>query len=159
MSDDDQWRGLTGVVLGLADPRLVVRARRLDAQDEIDDSLAAWTRTQDADAAMDLLQRAGVPAAVVRSPDEVLACSQLAARRWFRRLTHADVGEHDYNGPPWRFAGVDPAEPRPPPRLGEHTRTLLKERLGLSDGEIDSLIAADATGALLESEASAEAAS
>ena len=37
----------------------------------------------------------------------------------------------------------------PPPRLGEHSRELLRERLGLSDSEIDDLLERGVTAAVL----------
>jgi crotonobetainyl-CoA:carnitine CoA-transferase CaiB-like acyl-CoA transferase len=59
------------------------------------------------------------------------------------------VGEHLYNGLPWRFAGLAPRRHAPSPRLGEHGRDILRSRVGLTDAEIDALEAAGVTGAVL----------
>lgn len=98
---------------------------------------------------MERLQTAGIAAGVVRSTTELMACSHLEQRRWFRRIEHADVGEHRYAGHPWRMDGLLERSDLPPPRLGEHSRELLRERLGLSDAEIDGLFERGVTGAVL----------
>ena len=42
--------------------------------------------------------------------------------------------------PPFSFDGARPRLGRAP-RLGEHTRSVLRDKAGLSDAEIDALIA------------------
>jgi crotonobetainyl-CoA:carnitine CoA-transferase CaiB-like acyl-CoA transferase len=44
---------------------------------------------------------------------------------------------------PLRFGGLDPAPPRPAPRLGEHTRQILGQA-GYSPAAIDAMLAAGA---------------
>jgi crotonobetainyl-CoA:carnitine CoA-transferase CaiB-like acyl-CoA transferase len=147
--DDDQWRRLVEVAPSLDDPKFARLAGRLAHLDELERGLEAWTAIQ---AAADLerrLQSLDIPAARVRSTHEVLGCPHLHARAWFRRLRHADVGEHLYNGAPWRFVGAALNPHRPSPRLGEHGREILGERLGLSDAEIDTLERKGVTGAVL----------
>jgi len=73
----------------------------------------------------------------------------MSARAWFRRLSHADVGEHLYNGLPWRFAGRRSPEHRASPRLGEHGPAILAQTLGLSNIEIEMLTESGVTGAVL----------
>ena len=147
--DDAAWRALAALTGGegcAADPRFATLAGRLADQDALEGWLAAWTRDQDADALMDRLQRAGVPAGVVRTAAEGLTEPQLAARRWFKDMTHPDLGTHKYNGFPWRFADCELVAHTPPPRLGEHSDLLLRERLSLSDDEIAELKRKDVTG-------------
>ena len=95
------------------------------------------------------LQAVGVPAGVVRGAAEALNEPHLAARDWFKVMTHADLGAHKYNGFPWRFEGCELQAHTPPPRLGEHSEILLRELLDLGDDEIASLKAEDVTGAVL----------
>jgi crotonobetainyl-CoA:carnitine CoA-transferase CaiB-like acyl-CoA transferase len=143
------WQALARIAPGLRDPAFADSAGRLDRQGALEARLEAWTRGQDAETLAARLQAAGVPAARVRSTAETLECPHFATRGWFRRLAHVDVGEHAYNGLPWRFAGAPSRTHRPSPRLGEHSREILKERLGLSDAEIDRLERDDVTGAVL----------
>ena len=95
------------------------------------------------------LQAAGVPAGVVRGQAEALADPQLAATGWFKTMTHPDLGSHQYNGFPWRFASRRLVAALPPPRLGEHSALLLHEKLGLDQLEIDALMAKAVSGAVL----------
>src|SRR5439155_26874210 len=68
--DDGDWRALTGVVgeEWCGDPRFKTLAGRLEQEDELDERLAAWTRTGDARARAADLQAAGVPASAVQTP-------------------------------------------------------------------------------------------
>jgi crotonobetainyl-CoA:carnitine CoA-transferase CaiB-like acyl-CoA transferase len=75
--------------------------------------------------------------------------SSPGAPRLVSAHVHPDVGEHAHNGLPWRFVGTAPREHHPSPRLGEHSRVILGERLGLTDPEIDRLEADGVTGAVL----------
>lgn len=146
--DADAWEAITscGVGAGFDDPRFATLEGRLQFQDALDARLADWTRSQDADALMHRLQRAGVPAGVVRGAVEALDEPHLAAREWFKDMTHPDLGTHKYNGFPWRFAGCELKAEIPPPRLGEHSDQLLRELLFMSDEQIAELKAKDVTG-------------
>lgn len=139
------WRALASAA-DLGEPRFASLDGRKAHEDELEARLAAWTAGWDADALMALLQGAGVPAGVVRGVREGLDEPHLAARGWFRRLTHHDLGAHSYNGYAWRFPGCGLKVANPPPRLGEHSDELLSDLLGLSAGEIAELKAKDVTG-------------
>jgi crotonobetainyl-CoA:carnitine CoA-transferase CaiB-like acyl-CoA transferase len=151
VASDAAWRSLAAMAPGVDDAAWATNTERLQRQDEIERAIEAWTAGEDADALERRLQGAGVAAARVRNLEDVLCCPHMSARAWFRRLSHADVGEHAYNGLPWRFAGVAAREHRPSPRLGEHGREILIRELGLSDAEVDALEAAGVTGAVLAS--------
>lgn len=98
---------------------------------------------------MEQLQAAGVAAGVVRGAIEGLSDPHLSARNWFTPMTHPDLGEHLYNGFPWRFSECALVAHSPPPRLGEHSEVLLRDLLGLSQAEIEALKAKAVTGAVL----------
>jgi len=89
-----------------------------------------------------LLNAAGVPAARVRRLDEALAEQQVTARGV---LAPAET-EPDSGRPlrvPVAAFGTDrdgPALPGLAPRLGEHSREVLREA-GLGEPEIDALVA------------------
>jgi crotonobetainyl-CoA:carnitine CoA-transferase CaiB-like acyl-CoA transferase len=150
--DDQSWArlaALPGAPEAFANPAWRTLAGRLADEDALETALEAWTRTREADALMQALQAAGVAAGVVRGLTECLTEPHLSARDWFKPMTHPDLGEHLYNGFPWRFAECALAATLPPPRLGEHSEAVLKQLLGLSDAEFDALKAKDVTGAVL----------
>ena len=156
--DELAWSALVRLAPSLNRPQFATRAARLRNAQALDAAVSDWTHQHEPEALMQKLQAAGVPAGVVRSIGEALECTHLAARGWFSALDHADVGRHRYNGEPWRFAGLFPREDLPPPRLGEHSREILRERMGLSEAEVERLIQADATGEVLLKPAVASAA-
>ena len=151
VDSDESWRRLAAASSreDLADPAFGRHADRIANAQKLDEALAEWTCAEQAEHLMECLQAAGVATSVVRFTPEVMACGHLERRGWFRRIEHPDMGEHRYNGHPWRFAGLPERSDSPPPRLGEHSREVLSERLGLSDDEIDDLFERGVTGVVL----------
>lgn len=151
VDSDQSWQRLAAVSgrEALADSVFARHPDRIANAEKLDEALTEWTCAGQAEHLMERLQAAGVAASVVRFTPEVMACGHLERRGWFRRIDHPDMGEHRYNGHPWRFAGLPERSDSPPPRLGEHSRDVLRERLGLSDDEIDDLFERGVTGAVL----------
>jgi crotonobetainyl-CoA:carnitine CoA-transferase CaiB-like acyl-CoA transferase len=152
VTDDAAWARLASAPRtpeAFSRPDWRTRAGRQASEDALETALEAWTRTWDADELMAALQARGVAAGVVRGCTECLSEPHLAARDWFKPMTHPDLGEHLYNGFPWRFSECALSATLPPPRLGEHSEALLKELLGLSDAEIEALKAKNVTGSVL----------
>jgi crotonobetainyl-CoA:carnitine CoA-transferase CaiB-like acyl-CoA transferase len=80
-----------------------------------------------------------VPAADVRSADRLFADAQLRARGWWRLVEHPEAGAHEIYGFPWRTPELPEVEMRPAPCLSEHNRLVLRDVLGMPDGEIEAL--------------------
>ncbi|WP_396898216.1 CoA transferase [Mycolicibacterium sp.] len=125
-----------------ADPALANRAGRDRDRARVDAAVAAWTSRHDATAAMDLLQRAGVPAGAAFHAAEVPAWDYYVQRRAFREELHP------YGREPFVMENVQIHSERiadPPlgqaPLLGEQTRDIAAELLHLGDPEIDDLLA------------------
>ncbi len=109
---------------------------------ELDQLLGRETAKWEDAKLMAALQARGVPAGVVQNTEDLIKRDpQLAHRGHWVKLKHAEMGETLYNGPPYRFSRT-PAQLRSPaPLLGEHTREVGVELLGLSDSEVDELVA------------------
>jgi len=90
-----------------------------------------------------LLGELEIPAARMATLDDLLADRQLAAGGFFKRATHPSEGEISFTDMPVRFGDLGPAQARLQPRLGQHSIEVLRE-VGLSDTEIDALVAAGA---------------
>ena len=91
---------------------------------------------------MNELQARHVPAGVVSTAEDVIKHDpQLAHRGHWVRLQHAEMGEAIYNAPPFRFSRTRVGLKSPAPLLGEHTREVCAELLGLNDQDVDELIA------------------
>ena len=87
------------------------------------------------------LDAAGVPAGPVHSLGEALTHPQTLARGMVVDLDHPDAGPTKALGCPIHLSDSPARVDRPAPRLGEHTRELLRE-CGYADAEIDAFIAA-----------------
>jgi crotonobetainyl-CoA:carnitine CoA-transferase CaiB-like acyl-CoA transferase len=104
--------------------------------------VSEWTSNRDKSVVADTLQRAGVPAAPMNRAVEVLTDPQVAFRKVFSDMTHPlfDAPMPSETGPaPYRH--IPPAELRPAPMPGEHTREICQKLLALDADETDHLIA------------------
>lgn len=69
--------------------------------------------------------------------DEDPRCS--TESEMFREVDQPGIGTYLSPGSPVAFDGLLPQEPRPAPRLGQHTDEILAEQLGLTGAEIGAL--------------------
>ncbi len=139
--NDAEWRALCGLAQkpGWAeDPRFAMLAARKQNEDALDALVAQWTRERDARELTEDLQAVGVEAMAVNSLADIFSDPQLKHRNIWRRLPHAELGEFDYEAPPYNLS-ESPAELRPSPLLGEHNRQVYDEILGMSEEEIENL--------------------
>jgi len=144
VADDAQWQGVRralGDPAWARAPALASGAGRRAARGEIDRGVEAWTRERGPREAMELLQAAGVPAGLLAHPGHQLEDPQLAALGYPRPVEQPPLGRLVFEGTPFRGSDL----PRPlaarAPDLGEHTREIAREWLGLAEDEIERLIA------------------
>jgi crotonobetainyl-CoA:carnitine CoA-transferase CaiB-like acyl-CoA transferase len=152
---DDQFRALCDL-LGrddwARDAALRTPVGRRAEHDALDAGIAAWCSSRNLDAALDALLARGMPAAPVVGSRRGIDLAQLRARAFFEEVEHSVIGRHAMPRAPWRFRATssDPTHAihadardrcwqRPAPRLGEHSREILRELLGASDAELDAL--------------------
>lgn len=85
---------------------------------------------------------AGVPGGPVLDVAQALDHPQLAARGTVLEHQHPKAGPIRTVASPVRMDAAKPVAPAPPPRLGEHTRAVLGETLGLDAAALDELFQA-----------------
>jgi benzylsuccinate CoA-transferase BbsF subunit len=139
--NDEQWRMMCGVANkpGWAnDARFATRASRKENEDALDTLIAQWTRGHDARELTRQLQAAGVEAMQVNSLADIFSDPQLMHRKIWRKLPHAELGEFDYEAPPY-ILSESPSELSPSPLIGEHNKKVYTEILGLNEKEIEEL--------------------
>jgi len=144
VESNQQWQRLCEVVDSL-DAQLDLTAR-MTAAHEIDELISAWTRGLSKTEITRQLQAKSVPAAPVQTTDELLVDPHLKSINWWHQLDHPDLGVHQYAGFPYSFRHSYLQSDQASARLGQHSRTLLRSELGLSDAEIDSLFASGVSG-------------
>lgn len=148
-TDADMWQRLA-ILIGrpdwASDASLESAEARRGIEDLIESGIAAWTRTRDADQAMSELQGARVAAGVARLPIDLLKDRHLGSRAFLQEVERAFIGLHPQPSMPIREGAAPYAIRTAAPTLGQHTREVLTELLGLSDGEIAQLASENIIG-------------
>lgn len=142
VANDEEWRAFVDVMRHppwTDDPRFANQLDRWRHQDELDKLVAEWASNQEHRHAMHLLQRAGVAAAAVLDARGVVEDPHLAARAYFDEVTHPKTGTHRYPGLPLKLSNMPPGPRMPAPCIGQHSRYVLTEILGMSDDEVAPL--------------------
>lgn len=124
----------------LADhPDYATHRARGDHQQAIDETVAAWTSQHDAEAIVDWLADAGVPAGLVYRAPEMLDDPHFKARE-------SIVSVPDRHGEPLPMQNVFPRLSQTPgrvrhvgPALGEHTEAVLEQWLSLDSASVAAL--------------------
>jgi CoA:oxalate CoA-transferase len=90
---------------------------------------------------VEMLARAGVPAAEVRSPAEGVRDPHAVARGETVRLQHPGAPDADVYGPglPIVFSGSTAGLDQPPPGIGEHNCEVYGDLLGYTQSELREL--------------------
>jgi crotonobetainyl-CoA:carnitine CoA-transferase CaiB-like acyl-CoA transferase len=137
----DSRHAVHGVFACRGTDRWVAIAADADAADRLYEmadgkDLADWTRSQEDVALAERLQAAGIAAAAVATVGDVFADPQLRRRNFVRTVDHPITGPHEFFAFPCR---LPTSEMGPAPRLGQHTREVLRSELALTDTEVDRL--------------------
>jgi crotonobetainyl-CoA:carnitine CoA-transferase CaiB-like acyl-CoA transferase len=113
---------------------------RFEAHDVIDEKLREWTKSQSAQAVTATLQMFGVPSAPMYTAREQLRDPHFQARGYGHWIDQQGVGWMAFEGPAFRMSGASRTAIFQAPLIGEHTREIVSELLGLSEAEIEGLI-------------------
>jgi crotonobetainyl-CoA:carnitine CoA-transferase CaiB-like acyl-CoA transferase len=143
-----QFRALVRDVVGrpdlIEDARFVRNPDRLRNRVELNAILNAIFATQQREHWIARIRAAGVPSGAVATVAEALSSDLVAARGAIREVTSRDAGPYRALRTPARLHDTALPPPVGAPALGEHTRAVLSDLAGLSDAEIDALIASGA---------------
>jgi crotonobetainyl-CoA:carnitine CoA-transferase CaiB-like acyl-CoA transferase len=140
--DDADWVRLRALLddRAVLDDRFADLAGRLAGQDDLDRIVERWTRERDATDAASLLVAAGVPASVVKSPQERIdEDADLDAWGLFPRVHHPLLGDVRVEGVPVHLSESDWAAEKGGPVLGEDNGRIFGDLLGLDAAEIARL--------------------
>ncbi len=143
---DEEWQALC-VALGAgplaADQRFRGGADRWRHRRDLDRALGEWTRRFSPYEATVRLGRAGVAAAPLLGPVELLADPHFRARGSFVEVEHPVLGKEVIYGAAWTMSRTPPGVERPAPLLGEHNDQVFGRLLGLAPEEIRRLAEED----------------
>lgn len=93
--------------------------------------LAAWTRKFDARELMQRLQESGIHAAVVNTMKDLFSDPQLAARKTWQPMEHAEVGVQRYRMTSYQLSETPGRVRRPAPLLGQDNDEVFNSWLAL----------------------------
>jgi benzylsuccinate CoA-transferase BbsF subunit len=147
VSGDTEWRGLCRA---LGRPELVDDPRFADGYErslnhaELDQEIAAWTRTRDGMELVETLQAHGVAAAPCLDTGERFLHAHFQDREAYVPVEHPVLGNEFIYGAPWKLRDSQPGVWKRVPLLGEDTDAILRRILGLSDAEVARLREASA---------------
>jgi formyl-CoA transferase len=135
------WRRLHEVIGRkdlIGDPRFDTAVARLEHERDVDDMISAWTRQHDKREAMRILGDAGVPAGAVFDTMELTDDPDFERRGIMQTMQHPAAGAFKMPGWPVRFDGATP-KVESSPLLGQHTKDVLADWLGLDESQIAQL--------------------
>jgi benzylsuccinate CoA-transferase BbsF subunit len=142
VSTDEEWQAfcqVSGTPEWTRDARFATQLERLNHAEELDHLVEGWTVQQEAEEAMEKLQKAGVSAGVVQNCLDLHQDSRLAAWDFFHYLEHKEMGPAPYEGLQFRLSKT-PGELRSAaPVMGQHNEYVFKEILGMGEEEINKL--------------------
>lgn len=124
-----------------ADAKTIDNTARLTNREWLVAELQATFTTKSKAEWMKILDAHDIPSGPVNNFAEVFADPQIVAREVVAEYDHATLGAVKYVRSPSRFDGFDRPN-LPAPMLGQHTRGVLTDKLGLSDDHLDELAAA-----------------
>lgn len=131
----------------VSDARFVRGDTRLENRAALIALLMERFLTRTADEWMALLDSKGIPAGIVNTLDRVMADPQVRHRNLVVEM-HGDKGRKArVIGNPVLFKEAEKVTTRYPPAAGENSAELLKELLGLTDGEVSAVVKSGAVSA------------
>jgi len=147
-ANPDHWDRLLKVVGRedlIGNDKYDTPAKRLQHEPEVDEIIAAWTKTQTKFDAMNIVGEAGIPAGAVMDTAELYADKTFEDRGVMQTMTHPVHEPFKMPGWPVRVDGKA-VRIKSSPMLGEHTEEVIGEWLGLNDAAVGELKAAGAVG-------------
>ena len=119
-------------------PKFSTNASRVENRVELEQLIERALSAENAQHWHKLLQKNGIPVAVVRTVAQSLSHPQTIENGMVLDLEHPTAGIVKSLGLPISFDGKRGKETNlPPPLLGEHNEEILREFLGMSDKEIE----------------------
>ena len=147
--NDKQWRAfleLIGQPELAADPRYATpegRSRNFEVTNAL---VSAEMKKRSTTEWIAALERADIPVQRMNSLEDILNDAHLAAIGYFKQIEHPSEGTIRSMAVPSEWSESAPEYRRHAPRLGEHTREVLREA-GLQEDAIERLIASGAARA------------
>ena len=133
--NDRQFRELChriGCTQLSSDPKYLTNSLRVKHRRELIDQLAEIMSTKSNAEWINIFNGANFPYGPINSLSQVFTDPQVKHNRLVQEIDHPTAGTVKLVGPPVEFSGSGNRIRLPPPELGEHTESVLRDRLGYS---------------------------
>uniref|UniRef100_A0A0B7KJR0 Uncharacterized protein n=1 Tax=Bionectria ochroleuca TaxID=29856 RepID=A0A0B7KJR0_BIOOC len=123
-----------------ADERFATNSSRVANRTVLEKWIEDITMTRPTQAWLDRFEGTGLPYAKVNDLKDTLEHPQVTERGMVKEIDHATIGKLKVLNSPVKYSRSRPSIRSPPPLLGEHTRDVLHEVLGMDAAVVDKLI-------------------
>jgi len=123
----------------IQDPRFRDVVQRRENGEALDREVQAWMGTRTVDEVVTTMAQHSLPCGPVLDIPGLVKDPQFQANRTVVEVDYPGVGKVPLLAPPVRLGGDAAPARGKPPRLGEHTETVLSEWLGLDSAEVERL--------------------
>ena len=136
----EDWTTLRSLVGQAIDPEFDDASIRNADQDRLDEQIAAWTSDFEVEDLAYRLQAAGIAAHVVSTNEDLLHDTHVTSREWYQVAPSNRLGRDVFSGCAVKLSATPGRWTEAGPSMGQHTREILSDVVGLSDEAIDDLI-------------------
>ncbi len=123
----------------IEDPRYATNENRVAHRSDVDAVVGGWIGARNRDEVMRIFAEDGITAAQLYSIEDISADPHFIEREIFVDMPDADLGSAPTHSPLPRLSATPGNIYRPAPRLGEHSRDILRD-FNLDTARIDSLL-------------------
>jgi crotonobetainyl-CoA:carnitine CoA-transferase CaiB-like acyl-CoA transferase len=124
----------------LEDPRFATVQSRNDHCDALAEMIAALLIRQPMKHWLERFEAIGVPCSPINTIDRVVTEPQVLARECIIDIDLPGLGPMRMGGLPIKFSDTPGSIRHHPPRLGQHTESILKDEIGLTSRQIAQLV-------------------
>ncbi|KAG9229307.1 CoA-transferase family III domain-containing protein [Amylocarpus encephaloides] len=121
------------------DPRFSANAERVANRVVLEKGIEDITATKSTSDWEATFEGSGLPYARVNDLMDTLNHKHVRARNMVKSVDHPSCGPIEMINPPVKYSYSTPGIRSPPPTLGQHTDTVLRDVLGVSEEEIEDL--------------------
>ncbi|PSN66933.1 CAIB/BAIF family protein [Corynespora cassiicola Philippines] len=123
----------------ILDDRFKTNALRVKHRDTLEELIEAETRKKTTQEWLEILEGCGMPYAAINDVQDTLNHEHVLARDMVKEVDHPACGPIKLVNTPVKWSESTPGIRTPPPTLGQHTDEILKDTLGMSEGDVAAL--------------------